>query len=132
MSADEKEVTFYMDDRGVRVTNSRLMLPNTTYAMANITSVSTETIRPDYSWAILLMVVGVIFAAVGFTPPVTPSAMLGLVMLAAGILWIKLLKPHYWLKISSASGDSTPLEDKAKPYVDKLVQAINEAFIHRG
>ncbi len=36
---DEKEICFYSDDRGVRITNTRAIIGNTTYAMANITSV---------------------------------------------------------------------------------------------
>ena len=40
---NRKETAFYSDDKSVRITSSRLMAGNATYAMADITSVSNRT-----------------------------------------------------------------------------------------
>jgi hypothetical protein len=100
--------------------------------MANITSVSTKTVRPDYTGPALLVLLGFVFSGIGFTPPVAPIGILGVLVVAAGVLWGKLLKPDFHLRISTAGGEPTALSDKDKGYVERLVQAINEAIIHRG
>jgi hypothetical protein len=105
---------------------------NRTYAMANITSVSTKRVSPSYTGAVLVLVVGLIFAVGGFVNAAYTSGAFGIVILGAGIGWMALLKPDYHLQISSAGGESTALKNKDKAYVEKLVQAIHEAIIHRG
>jgi hypothetical protein len=132
MATEEKEITFYADDRGVRITNTRLMVSDKMYAMANITSVKIEEIRPNYSGPILTGVVGSVFCVLGFTIRVWIDVTLGVLLLVAGIVWGMLLKRKYNLQISSASGESSALMDRDKAYVQKLVQAIHEAIIHRG
>jgi hypothetical protein len=129
---DRKETTFYSDDRGVRITNARLMVPNTTYAMANITSVKTDRIGPKYSGAVLTAVLGFVLVVARPSLGSLNTGILGVVLLGAGIAWGLSLKPDYHLRISSAAGDSSALSAKDKAYIEKVAQAIHEAMIHRG
>ena len=132
MATDGKEITFYSDDRGVQVTNTRIMVANTTYAMANVSAVARNEIRPSYNGAILVVVLGLVFAVAGFVTGAIPLGVLGLLILGAGIWWGISLKPTYDLEIFSASAKSSALRDRDKAYVEKLVGAIHEAIIHRG
>ena len=132
MGAEEKETTFYSDNRGVRFTNTRLMVPNTTYAMANISSVTTKTVDPSYGWAGLIVLVGLGFVVGGYASGSWPAGIFGIVLLGAGALWGYCLKPDYHLRISSTGGESTALVSKDPAYVAQLVTAIHEAIVHRG
>lgn len=128
----DKEVTFYVDEAGVRITNTRLIVPGATYAMANITSVKTETVNPSYSGVFLTIVVGVAFLIGASSLKSGSAAALGVLVVFAGIVWAVVLKPEYKLGVSSASGERSPLSSRDEAYIDKIVQAINEAIIHRG
>jgi hypothetical protein len=132
MAAEEKEITFYSDDRGVRVTNTRLMVPNTTYAMANISSVTTKTVDPSYGWPGLFILLGLGCAVGGFSTGSSPVGILGILLLGGGAYWAYSLKPDYHLRISSTGGESTALTSRDKGYVENLVAGIHEAIIHRG
>ncbi len=127
-----EEVTFYSDDQGVRVTNTRLIVDNTTYAMANIASVARTATEPNYTGPLLLIVAGVIIFFAAISGKESGGWLLGVILALAGTLWWRSRKPIYHLRITSASGESNALWSKNKNYVDKVVQAISEAMIHRG
>lgn len=138
MTGEQKEVTFYTDDKGVRITNARLVVPNpktkdtTTYAMANISAVTTEKIAPNYIGPGLLVGLGLLYVIVG-SDPFNPSPVgFGLLLIAAGTALFVWLKPRYDLGIFSSGTKSSALKHKDKAYIDKLVHAIQEAIIHRG
>jgi putative Ca2+/H+ antiporter (TMEM165/GDT1 family) len=136
MSAEEKEMTFYSDARGVRITSARLIVGDTTYAMANIASVETKRVSPGYGRVALLVILGMFFV-IGSTPSAigkgSPADLILGVLFVAGGVWLAITqKPNYQLRITSASGESSPLASKERAYVEKIVQAINESMIHRG
>src|SRR5581483_6579771 len=111
---------------------------NTTYAMANISAVSTEKIPPNYSWPVLLVILGVLFVWMGFMSPISlplivnPSVWIGLLLEGGGIAWAIKKAPRYDLAIFSAGVRTPAVISKDKQYIDKLVQAVHEAIIQRG
>lgn len=125
------EITFYTDEQGVRVTNTRLIVGSTTYAMGNITSVSRTIYEPSLSGPIFLSAFGALFLFAGFAGS-AGLAVFGALLLGAGILWWKGLKVTYGLRISSSSGESTPISSVNREQIEKIVQAVNEAIIGRG
>lgn len=131
MSSDEKETTFYSDDRGVRVTNARLVVGQTTYAMGNVTSVSTRT---NYLWTIVVLVVGLILVVVGLASGTGPQrggfGLLGALLLLVGALAVA--RPARHLRISTSAGEVSALSSRKKEYVESVAHAIQEAMIHRG
>lgn len=130
MSQEEKETTFYSDDRDVRVTDKRLIVGNTMYAMANIASVSTALTKPSRRVPLVFIAIGaLVFLASGGD---STGLTYGAILLAVGILWWKAQKSVYHLRISSASGQSTAVSSSDRSYVERIVQAVNEAIIKRA
>lgn len=128
----QREVTFYSDNRGVRITNSRILLPGEMFVMANITSVKKTQEKPSYSIPIVFFLLGALITFYGVVAVIWPTIAVGLVFLIAGVCLGVALKPTYYLDISSSSGEKKPIHDKDGGYIDKLVAGIHEAIIHRG
>ena len=116
----------HSDDRGVRVTSTRLTVGNTTYAMANITSVSTKKVDPSYSGAGWTVIAGVVLFLLGFGEKAVVLCVLGLIVAGVGIYWATRLEPEHHLRIVSAAGESSPLSSKEKGYIEGVVRAIHE------
>lgn len=127
------ETSFYADQNGVRVTDKRVILGDTTYALANITSVSTTIEKPSLTGPILFIGIGVLLllgAASGGNSGVL--AVFGVPLLLLGVIWYRGCKPRWHLRIASASGESTPLQSTNQQWISSIAQAINEAMIHRA
>jgi hypothetical protein len=127
-----EEVIVYSDENGVRVTSSRLIIGQTTYAMLNITSVSCAADPPSRIGPLFFGIFGALLFFAGLSGKVTQLALVGFSLLAIGGLWWKLQKTHYFLKVASASGEAKAVTSTDKQRVDRIVQAVNEAIIGRG
>ena len=75
---------------------------------------------------------GIVLLAIGMNADGTGLAIAGVIVLALGTLFAYTAKATYHLKITSASGEFTPISSKDERYVEKIVVAINEAMIRRG
>ena len=124
---------FLRTDDGVVVTNSRFIfpasrnLPGGTYAMANVASVKRKTNPVSRVGPVVLGVVGLLTLLPG-----SDWRPLGAVMVIAAVLWWILHKPTFTVILSSASGDQEALTSKDGEYIQKVINALNEAIIHRG
>lgn len=136
ISEESKEVVFYSDDRGVRVTNTRLIIirrqGSTTYAMVNITSVSDEKIDPNRWAGIVLAILGMLILVGGLYEGSDIALVSGGVFLGLGILLAAIVRPTYKLRVDSASGKDYALSSKDRQYIQGIVTAMNEAMIKRG
>jgi len=112
-------------DQNVHVSTSRLIIHGTTYALSNVTSVRMLETPPNRSFAITLIVLGVIFLGIRLYA-------LALIALAVGILLCVVLKATYSLAIGSASGERSAMSSKDRDYIAHVVESINEAIIARG
>jgi hypothetical protein len=128
----QTEPTYYSDERGVRVSTTRLIVRNATYAMANIASIKTYTKKAKRSPAIITAIFGLAILLIFLALRVTPLVIVGLLIIIAGILWTILLKPTYILHVTSSSTETEALADKDSAYIDQVARAINEALIKRG
>src|SRR5438105_4495459 len=133
-SVEEVEVSYYSDQSGVRVTDKRVIIGNTTYSMANITSISTHVEKPGLAGPIFFMVVGVVLLISGLahTPQSGGTTVAGVIVGALGYFWFRGCKPVNHLRIASASGESTPLKSVNKDWIDGIARAINEGMIRRA
>ena len=130
--AEAKEVMFYLDDKGVRITNTRAIVGSTTYAMANITSVSPGRIPAKRAGSVWLIIVGVVTIVVGLIAQAWAIDILGIALFGAGIWLAIVAKPRYTVRIGSASGTVQAIVSTDQKYIQSIVNAVNEAFIKRG
>ncbi len=140
VTIERADPTYYSDEKGVRITATRLIISKTTgsvtYAMANITSISTKTVYPTLPLGIILAVVGVIMMSImmsigpAFDFWASILALVGVALLIIGI--ILAVRREYHLKVTSAAGEESPLASKDRKYIDQVAVAINEALIKRG
>ena len=126
------ERTFYSDETGIRITGTRAIFKNTTYSMANISSIRTSETPAKRGGAIVALIRGIIIFIIGISADVTALSIVGVIVALLGILWIWLAHGKHHIMITSVSGEISALESKDKEYVHKVAQALNEAIIHRG
>lgn len=128
-----EETTFYSDDEGVRITNTRAIFGSTTYAMNNVTSVSKGYKSANHATGVLMIVIGIVVAWLCITLKAVLSGIVaGVIFVAIGVLLLKILKPTYSVKIGSASGEIVALESQNGKYIQDIVEAMNEAIMKRG
>ena len=121
------EQIFY-DQGNVKVTNARFIVNSQTYAMAGVTSVKTGLAPANRNGAFIAIGIGLLmaFAADG------GSKLIGVLIAGAGIWYLTQLKDTHSVYLSSASGEVQALSDTDETYISSVVQALNEALVHRG
>ena len=122
--------TVYYQDGSVTVTNARAVIDSKTYAVANITSVSTSVIPANRTPGIVIAVLGFGGAMCSY---IGGSEIIGgVIVLGFGILLAYIAKDKYAVKIGSASGVSQALISDDRERIQKISNSINEAIIKRG
>jgi hypothetical protein len=131
----EPSEEIFFSDNSVIVTNMRLVVGGTTYALRNITSVAMLFTPPRLVKPILLLIVGLMILLAAFMPlnenapaPIGVYILAG-VMIGGAILWMCSTKTNYHVGLSSASGEIHALTSKNKTYVERVVSSINEAIV---
>lgn len=126
--------TVYYQDVDITVTNKRVSLSGKTYSMANITSIAMHTEpanrTPGYTMALVGLVI--VACSLGFKEEGVIGIIVGLVVLVIGIAYAYDEKTKYFVRIGSASGESNALWHYDKAYIQKVVDAVNEAIVKRG
>ncbi len=123
--APQSEKTFYQDGN-VTVTQSRLVAYGKTFAMRNISSVSSHHIKKSLIAPILLIIAGITLLTMKAT------LVFGIILLAWGVLIIVFNKDEYAVRVNSNSGEANAFKSKDKVYVMKVVTAVNDAIVYRG
>lgn len=120
--AEEK---IFLDESGVKVTNARFVTMGKTHSMGGITSVSSYKIEPSKKYPLIVAALGVILLLFKLW-------VFGAILLVAGIAWFLSLKPEFSVILQSASGSEDALTDKNEEFIHRVVDALNEAIVHRG
>jgi len=121
----QNEVTFYSDSN-VTVTQSRYVSNTKTYAMRNISSVHIFEIIKSKTLPVIMVILGFLMLFSVGTRPVA------IILLLIGILMLFLIKNEYSVRISTNSGEVNSLVSKDRAYIQKIVDALNNAIVHRG
>ena len=121
----QQEKTFYQDPK-VTVTEAKFVAGNETYDMKNISSVSNFEIIKSKSGPIILMVFGFIL--------LIPSGLriLGGILVILGFFWLFSVKNEYAVRISTNEGEVNSVVSVNRDYIQKIVDALNEAIIFKG
>lgn len=121
----QNEVTFYQD-LNVTVTQSRYVTNTKTYAMRNISSVHIFEIIKNKTLPIIMVIVGLLLL---FT---AETRIIGFIIMAIGILILIFSKNEFSVRISTNSGEVNSIVSKDRLYIQAIVNALNDAIIHRG
>ena len=118
----------FFDDRGVKVTNARFIVHSQTYAMNGVTSVKSGVEEPSRGGALIAIGVGllILIAAEG------AAKIVGLLIAAAGGWALSRQKATHSVYLSSASGEVQALSDQDEDYISSVINALNDALVHRG
>lgn len=119
------EKDFYVDQL-VKVTQSRFIVGGKTYAMRNISSVSLYKIEKSRFIPIVLIVIGVLMLLGENT------WFFGVFLAGLGVTWLWLLKDEYAVRISTNAGEVNSIQSVDQAYVQRIVDALNNALVHRG
>jgi RNA polymerase subunit RPABC4/transcription elongation factor Spt4 len=120
----ETEKTF-LSTQGATVTNTRIIVPGKTYAMAGITSVRSTVISAKRGLPILVALAGLFLFFV-------QQPVWAIVLFVSGIIWAFAIKDTYAVAVNSASGEIQAVVNKDQEYINSIVQAVNEAIVYRN
>lgn len=129
---DSQEAVFYTDEKGVRVTNARVVVGSTVYSMANITSVALAKKDPSYVGQMFFLAVGLVSGGIGFAKSLWWLMLAAFLIFVLAIWRVVMARPTYSVEIGSASGKVSAVSSKERKYIEAIVVAMNEAFIKRG
>lgn len=113
---------------GVKVTNARFVVNNQTYAMNGVTSVKSVVIPPSYGGAIIAIIVGLVLLVAG----AAGMKVLGLAIAAVGVFLIVKAKAEHIVVLHSASGEAQALKSTDGQHIGDVINALNDALVHRG
>lgn len=122
---NQPETQFYQDGT-VTVTQSRFVTQSKTYAMRNISSVHIFEIEKNRVTPIIMILIGLPFLFSG------DVFWIGLIIITLGILWLFTIKNEYAVRISTNAGEANSIISKDRIYIQKIVDALNDAIIYRG
>lgn len=126
----EEEVL--LDDGNAFVSTSRIVLSETTYSTANITSVQKTTVPEQRGCAISIAVLGIMILAIAFEQSALLWLLLGVVLAGLGIMAAIGAKKQYVIQFTSSSGEIEALRSEDESMIDGVVAAVNNAIIARG
>ena len=140
----EPDRVIYTDGRDVTVTDSALKVKNTSYDLNGITKLSFWTIRPDRWPAVLLLLLGLTAAVLGFLN-ILPAEMnvrsdqgvisgntlalwIGIALAVLGMLILLLTRERYAVRIGTAEGEKNAVVSRKREYIAQIVDAVHSAF----
>jgi hypothetical protein len=126
------EETIYSDQE-ISISTSRIVIRGTTYALRNISSVKMTVEPAKTGCAIALIIGGVVWAIgiMGSKGGVAPALFLGGILIVGGVVWLTAAKAEYYVTIVNNAGEVRAHKSKNKQYIDKIVEAINEAMVRQ-
>lgn len=118
----------FFSQGNVSVSNARFIVDGQTYAMNGVTSVKTGRKAPSRWGPIIVGVVGLASLGGGEAGAV----ILGLVLIGLAIFWWVKQKPELSVVLSSSSGEMRALVSRDAAFINGVIEALNNAIIHRG
>jgi len=123
-----EEVEFFNDGK-VSVSSARFRVGSSTYAMQGVTSVKRAIKEANKAPALLIVLVGILMAC---GADLTSTKLIGIALIAFGVILFRKLKPEYSVYLNSSSGESQALKSKDVIYIDEVIEALNKSIVYRG
>jgi len=130
--APVREEKVMLEDRGITVTSARFIAGGQTYAMNGVTSVKSSVYHPSKLWPVLLTIFGLFGILSGLGNQTVMGVIVGVALALLGILWFRSKKPVYAVRLTSSSGEAEAYTSEDGDFVGRVVNAINDAIVHRG
>jgi hypothetical protein len=112
-SQGRREVTYYNDESGIRITSTRAVIRNRTFLVANITTVTTSRRPPSWARPVCTMLVGLAIAAAALVPMGIGGRLIALAVGATtfylGCRRLVSVKDLHVLVVGNAAGEATAL-----------------------
>ena len=132
------EEHIFFEDKNTKITNTRFVVSNQTYAMSSVNSVKViaNDITPSKNGAMIVGVIGILFLAMHISN--APSTLGGYVfpttMLAWSTYWLKSIKTQYEhiIVLTTSSGEMSALKNNDEVYIKNVEKSLIQAIVHRG
>jgi len=139
MQAASNEIV-YLTSNATLVTNTRIVVKNTTYVMSNVTSTRIKKIDPDPSIPYLMIGAGLVAvmsaAAILISNGPYQYAIIaifgGVATILTGEVFRRNLSPLFTLLITTSGGESQLMHSYDKHDVQVIADAITAAVVARG
>ena len=120
--------TVFFDENNVKVTNARFIANGQTYAMSGVTSVRSTMAPAEIKGYLIGIAVGLLMLIA-----LDGAAKLIGVVIAGLAGWMLMnAKSTHWVTLVTAAAESRALESKDEGFINKVVEALNDAIVHRG
>ena len=124
--------TVFLQLSNATVTSARIILNGTTYALRNVTSVTMRVVPPK---VVVLYLLGGLILLAGVMQLVAANFQFGLFATAIGggmIFFAAKAKSTYIVAMSTSAGQVDALKSTDKSVIQSVVEAINNAIVHKG
>ena len=136
----------YTDGHDVMVTDSTFHVKKQEYRLNGITRCAMMVLQPKRAPGIVLVLLGLGLAAMGFLgvfkPEMFPDVRFdnaeytmntvalwgGGFFVVLGMIWLAIVREKYAVRIATAEGEKDAVVSTQKEYVFQIVEAINNAF----
>ena len=122
-----EKVFFQQGD--VTVTNARFIVGGQTFAMSNVTSVSSAVQEPKRLGGLACLLLGL---AVAVASKESNGQLTGLVIGVASAFYLYKQKPLHHVMLKTSGGETKALSTYDGGKVSGVVAALNESIVHRG
>ncbi|MCR8560387.1 hypothetical protein KXD93_22225 [Mucilaginibacter sp. BJC16-A38] len=126
MEAPVQTKKMFYQDGNVTVSQARFITNSKTYAMRNISSVYIFEIVKSRKLPVAMIVIGLLMLCYD------SSRIAGAIIAIIGIALLFSIKNEYAVRISTNSGEANSIVSKDQYYIQTIVDALNDAIIHRG
>jgi hypothetical protein len=141
-----EEDVLYTDGHNIRVTPQQLIVGQTEYLLRGITNLRVQTIRANMAPPIILIILGIGSAVMGFMHmfreqsaidiesvnkimgPNEIAMIIGGILFILGVIWALAAHEKYAVRVTTAEGEKNVVVSTKKDYVNQIVSAINRAL----
>ena len=120
-------VKVYLDDGDVQVTSQTFAVSGQTIPIDSIQKVQQSKEEQLGCLPNIVVGVGAILALAGLAQGLE-SAVLGIVVIAAGVIWYRRLKPRHYLLLSISEGIMRVLDTKDWDRISRVRRALEKAL----
>jgi hypothetical protein len=126
------DATYYEDETGARVTDTCVTIGDSAYSTASITSVTTAVQNPRRGKLIAVAVMALAFMSFGAASGSHSWSLSGMIVLILCGSGYYAMKPTWHLRITTGSGETSPLQSHNAGRISAIAHAIGDAIARRA